>query len=123
SGLRDAARDIAERAAGSGSGDFVAQVAAELPLHAIANLLGVPAEERLKLFHWTNEMVGDEDPEFAESEALASAGELMFYGMQLAAHKAEYPGDDIVTQLITADVDGHKLSDEEFGLFMVTLTV
>ncbi len=68
-------------------------------------------------------MVGDEDPEFAESEALASAGELMFYGMQLAAHKAEHPGEDIVTQLITADVDGHKLSDEEFGLFMVTLTV
>jgi cholest-4-en-3-one 26-monooxygenase len=48
---------------------------------------------------------------------------LMFYGMQLAAHKADHPGDDIVTALITADVDGHKLSDEEFGLFMVTLTV
>jgi cholest-4-en-3-one 26-monooxygenase len=48
---------------------------------------------------------------------------LMFYGMQLAAHKADHPGDDIVTQLIEADVDGHKLSDEEFGLFMVTLTV
>ena len=31
--------------------------------------------------------------------------------------------DDIVTQLIEADVDGHKLSDEEFGLFLVTLTV
>jgi cholest-4-en-3-one 26-monooxygenase len=54
---------------------------------------------------------------------LASAGELMFYGMQLAAYKADHPGDDIVTQLIAADVDGHKLSDEEFGLFLVTLTV
>ena len=47
----------------------------------------------------------------------------MFYGMQLGAHKADHPGDDIVTQLIEADVDGHNLSDEEFGLFMVTLTV
>jgi cholest-4-en-3-one 26-monooxygenase len=101
----------------------VAQVASELPLQAIAGLLGVTFEDRSKLFHWTNQMVGDEDPEFAGSEALASAGELMFYGMQLAAHKAEHPGDDIVTQLITADVDGQKLSDEEFGLFMVTLTV
>src|SRR5271163_2644856 len=62
-------------------------------------------------------------PEFAGSKALESAGELMFYGMQLAADKADHPGDDIVTHLITADVDGHKLSDEEFGLFMVTLTV
>jgi len=117
------ARRIVADAAAAGAGDFVAQVSSELPLQAIAGLLGVPFEDRSKLFHWTNNMVGDEDPEFAESEALASAGELMFYGMQLAAGKAEHPGDDIVTQLIAADVDGHKLSDEEFGLFMVTLTV
>ena len=122
-GLSQAARDIAENAAATGSGDFVHQVAAELPLHAIANLLGVPAEDRMKLFHWTNEMVGDEDPEFAESEALASAGEVMFYGMQLAALRSESPGDDIVTTLVQADVDGQKLTDDEFGLFMVTLTV
>ena len=121
--LAERARRIVADAAKAGTGDFVAQVAGELPLQAIAGLLGVPFEDRSKLFHWTNEMVGDEDPEFAESEALVSAGELMFYGMQLAAHKADNPGDDIVTQLITADVDGHKLSDEEFGLFMVTLTV
>lgn len=122
-GLREAARGIAENAAASGSGDFVQQVAAELPLHAIANLLGVPTEDRMKLFHWTNEMVGDEDPEFAESEALASAGQVMLYGTQLAAHRADNPGDDIVTKLVEADLDGHKLSDDEFGLFMVTLTV
>jgi cholest-4-en-3-one 26-monooxygenase len=121
--LAQRARRIVTDAAAAGSGDFVAQVSSELPLQAIAGLLGVPFEDRSKLFHWTNEMVGDEDPEFAESEALASAGELMFYGMQLAAYKADHPGDDIVTQLIAADVDGHKLSDEEFGLFLVTLTV
>jgi cholest-4-en-3-one 26-monooxygenase len=118
-----ARRIVAEAAATAGTGDFVAQVASELPLQAIAGLLGVPFEDRSKLFHWTNNMVGDEDPEFAGSPALESAGELMFYGMQLAAYKADHPGDDIVTHLITADIDGHKLSDEEFGLFMVTLTV
>jgi cholest-4-en-3-one 26-monooxygenase len=121
--LAQRARRIVADAAAAGAGDFVVQVAGELPLQAMAGLLGVPFEDRSKLFHWTNKMVGDEDPEFAESEALASAGELMFYGMQLAADKSDHPGDDIVTQLITADVDGHKLSDEEFGLFMVTLTV
>lgn len=117
------ARRIVEEAAAAGTGDFVAQVSSELPLQAIAGLLGVPFDDRSKLFHWTNNMVGDEDPEFAGSPALESAGELMFYGMQLAAYKAEHPDEDIVTQLVTADVDGHKLSDEEFGLFMVTLTV
>jgi cholest-4-en-3-one 26-monooxygenase len=121
--LTERARRIVVDAAAAGSGDFVAQVASELPLQLIAGLLGVPHEDRAKLFDWTNKMVGDEDPEFGGTEALMSAGELMFYGMQLAADKAEHPGDDIVTQLITADVDGHKLSDDEFGLFMVTLTV
>ena len=122
-GLSQAAREIAESAAAAGSGDFVQQVAAGLPLHAIANLLGVPPEDRMTLFHWTNEMVGDEDPEFAESEALAAAAQVMSYGMHLAAERADSPGDDIVTTLINADIDGQKLSDDEFGLFMVTLTV
>jgi len=122
-GLNQAAREIAESAAAAGSGDFVQQVAAGLPLHAIANLLGVPPEDRMTLFHWTNEMVGDEDPEFAESEALAAAAQVMSYGMQLAAERADNPGDDIVTTLINADLDGQKLSGDEFGLFMVTLTV
>ncbi len=121
--LTDRARRIVADALATGAGDFVAQVSSELPLQAITGLLGVPTEDQSKLFHWTNEMVGDEDPEFAESEALASAGELMWYGMQLAADKAEHPGDDIVTQLVQADVDGHKLTEEEFGLFLVTLTV
>src|SRR6202046_2143274 len=103
-----------EAAATAGTGDFVAQVASLLPLQAIAGLLGVPFEDRSKLFHWTNNIGGDEEPEFAGSPALESAGELMFYGMQLPSYKAAHPGDDIVTHLITADIDGHKLSDEEF---------
>ncbi|GAC1401235.1 MAG: cytochrome P450 [Mycobacterium sp.] len=121
--LSRAAREIAEAAVSSGTGDFVKQVSSELPLYAIAGLLGVPAQDRPKLFKWTNEMVGDEDPEFAESESLASAAEVMSYGMRLAALKADDPGDDIVTKLIEADIDGQKLSTDEFGLFMVTLTV
>ena len=106
--LTQRARQIVADAATAKTGDFVAQVASELPLQLIAGLLGVPFEDRSKLFHWTNQMVGDEDPEFAGSKALESAGELMFYGMQLAADKADHPGDDIVTHLITADVDGRR---------------
>ena len=71
------------------SGDFVLQVACELPLQAIAGLLGVPLEDRGKLFDWTNQMIGDEDPEFAEYDSLDSAAELIWYAMQLAARKAE----------------------------------
>jgi cholest-4-en-3-one 26-monooxygenase len=121
--LGERARRITTRAAAAGSGDFVRQVACELPLQAIAGLLGVPLEDYDKLFDWTNNMIGSDDPEFADNDALTSAGELMWYAMQLAARKAEEPGDDIVTALVMADADGQRLSDAEFGMFVVTLAV
>jgi cholest-4-en-3-one 26-monooxygenase len=121
--LAERARRIVTDAAAAGSGDFVLQVARELPLQAIAALLGVPPQDRGKLFDWSNKMIGSDDPEFAEHDALASAGELMWYAMQLAARKAEEPGDDIVTTLVRADADGQRLSDAEFGMFVVTLGI
>ena len=117
------AQDIARTAAAEGSGDFVEQVACELPLQAIAGLLGVPLEDRKKLFDWSNQMVSDDDPEFAHHDNGTASVELIMYAMQLAALRAEEPGDDIVTKLIQADVEGHKLSDDEFGFFMVLLAV
>ena len=119
--LGERAQRIAQRAAEEGSGDFVLQVAAELPLQAIAGLLGVPPEDRGKLFDWSNQMIGSDDPEFAHYNSLTSAGEMMWYAMQLAARKAEEPGDDIVTTLIQADAEGQRLSEAEFGMFVVTL--
>ncbi len=121
--LNERAQRIAAQAAEEGSGDFVLQVARELPLQAIAELLGVPLEDRDKLFDWTNQMIGgDDDPEFAEYNSLQSTAELIWYAMQLAAQKAEEPGDDIVSTLIDADADG-QLTEAEFGMFVVTLTV
>ncbi len=124
--LSERAQRITTRAAAEGSGDFVRQVACELPLQAIAGLLGVPQEDYDKLFDWTNNMIGSDDPEFAGNDALTSAGELMWYAMQLATRKAEEPGSesqDIVTTLIQADTDGQRLSEAEFGMFVVTLAV
>ena len=117
------AQNIAKSAAAAGAGDFVEQVSCELPLQAIAGLLGVPIEDRKKLFDWSNQMVSDDDPEFAHYDNRNAATELIMYAMQLAAQRAEQPGEDIVTKLVEADVDGHKLSDDEFGFFMVLLAV
>jgi cholest-4-en-3-one 26-monooxygenase len=121
--LNDRAQNIAKAAAAEGSGDFVEQVACELPLQAIAGLLGVPQNDRDKLFRWSNEMTGNEDPEFAHIDAKASSVELIMYAMKMAEEKAKNPGNDIVTTLINADIDGEKLSDDEFGFFMVMLAV
>ncbi|WP_198421217.1 cytochrome P450 [Mycobacterium intracellulare] len=117
------AQNIAKTAASSGCGDFVEQVSCELPLQAIAGLLGVPQEDRDKIFRWSNEMTGNEDPEYAHIDPAMSSAELIMYAMKMAEERAKNPGDDIVTQLIQADIDGEKLSDDEFGFFVVMLAV
>ena len=121
--LRLRARDIAKRAAAEGSGDFVEQVSCELPLQAIAGLMGVPQEDRMKLFEWSNQMVGDQDPEYGRNDPTAASVELIMYGMQMAAERGKNPGDDLVTKLVQADVEGHKLTDDEFGFFVILLAV
>jgi len=121
--LHERAQKIAAEAAAAGSGDFVEQVSCELPLQAIAGLLGVPQEDRGKIFDWSNEMTGNDDPEYAHVDPKMSSIELISYAMKMAEDRAKNPGDDIVTQLIEADIDGEKLSDDEFGFFVVMLAV
>lgn len=121
--LNERAQRIVEAAATAGCGDFVEQVSCELPLQAIAGLMGVPQEDRKKLFHWSNQMVGDQDPEFADNDAISASVELIMYGMQMAAEKTNNPGPDLVTTLVQADVDGHKLSEDELGFFVILLAV
>lgn len=84
---------------------------------------GRPQEDRKKLFDWSNQMVGDQDPEFAANDAIGASVELIMYGMQMAADRVANPGDDLVTKLVQADVEGHKLSDDEFGFFVILLAV
>jgi cholest-4-en-3-one 26-monooxygenase len=124
--LREALAARAERivraALDKGSGDFVADVAAELPLQAIAELLGIPQEDRHKIFAWSNEMVGFDDPDYG-GDGPAAAAELVGYAMAMAEQRRGCPRDDIVTKLVHAQVDGGQLSADEFGLFMILLAV
>jgi cholest-4-en-3-one 26-monooxygenase len=121
--LDQRAQNIVKAAAAEGSGDFVEQVSCELPLQAIAGLMGVPLDDRKKLFDWSNQMVGEMDPEFANNDGLTASVELITYGMQLAAERADKPGEDLVTKLVQADVEGHRLSEDEFGFFVILLAV
>src|SRR5690349_1437204 len=121
--LAERARTIVGAAAAERSGDFVEQVSCELPMQAIAGLMGVPQEDRKKLFDWSNQMVGDQDPEFASNDAISASVQLIMYSMNMAAERSANPGEDLVTKLVQADVEGHKLSDDEFGFFVVLLAV
>jgi cholest-4-en-3-one 26-monooxygenase len=116
------ARRIVQTALDEGTGDFVTDVACELPLQAISELMGVPQEDRKQLFHWTNQMVGYDDPEFAKAGTMA-AMELIGYAMEMAEDRKAHPRDDIVTKLVNAQLDGEGLTSDEFGYFVVMLAV
>jgi cholest-4-en-3-one 26-monooxygenase len=128
SNLRDAltkrAQLIVLKAMEEGTGDFVTDIACELPLQAIAELIGVPQEDRKKIFQWSNTMIGYDDPELGGQEAGAMAAmELIGYAMEMAEDRKACPRDDIVTKLIDAQVDGEGLSSDEFGYFVILLAV
>jgi len=116
------AEQIVLDAVAQGEGNFVEQVAAELPLQAIAELLGVPQEDRGKLFEWSNQMLSYEDPE-VEGDQMVAFMEILAYAMAMADERRKNPKDDIVTRLISADVDGRGLTDDEFGFFVILLAV
>ncbi len=123
--IRGIAADIVDQAAARGSCDFVVDVAAELPLQVIAEMMGVPREDRHKVFEWSNRMIGSEDPEYSVTaeDAMTAGVEMFNYANDLAARKRANPTDDIVSTLLTAEVEGEHLTDLEFDMFFELLAV
>jgi cholest-4-en-3-one 26-monooxygenase len=123
--FREVARDILDRAVEGGSCEFVEDVAAELPLIAICELMGVPIEKRSRLFELTNIMIGMDDPELAttEEEGTMAMMEMFMLAQELAAQHRANPGDDIVGVLLNGTVEDEPLTDDEFCYFFLLLIV
>ncbi len=115
---------IVDEAVAAGEGDFVTLCAAELPLVVIADLIGVPYEDRHKLFDWTNRMISSADPDGpGQEDARAASIELITYAYELGTQHKLNPTDDIITKLVSPDDNGQELSDLEFALFFMLLSV
>jgi len=121
--LAGRATNIIDGVIETGHCDFVTDVAAELPLQAIADIMGVPQEDRGRLFDWSNRMVGLDDPEYASADGTHASAELYAYVNDLARQRRADPRDDIVTVLVNAEVDGDSLTEVEFDMFMLLLTL
>ncbi len=123
--IRAMVKEILDRALEKRECDFVTDIASELPLQVIAQMLGVPFEDRHKLFEWTNRMIGSEDPEYGVSrdESRGAAMEMYMYSNELATQRRTEPRDDIVTALLNADVNGDQLSEMDFNIFFLLLAV
>jgi cholest-4-en-3-one 26-monooxygenase len=123
--MRERTREILDRVAADGECDFVVDVAAELPLQVIADMVGVPQEDRHKIFDWSNRMIGGDDPEYGltEEDRQMASMELYAYASELAAKRRLDPHEDLISILTQAEVDGEQLSELELDLFFLLLSV
>jgi cytochrome P450 len=93
--------------------DFVQKVSAPLPIAVIAWLLGVPECDWKLLFDWTNQLIGNEDPEYSEQGSQRAMVELFTYFSKLVEERRKAPKDDLITLFATAEVGGRKLEPLE----------
>mgnify|MGYP001141555213 CR=1 FL=1 len=121
--FREHARNIIDRVASRGECEFVEEVAAELPLLAILELCGIPAEDRHDFFDWTNTMMFNDDPEMAANKEAAEMAsfQVIEYAMKLAAQHEENPKDDIIGALLKGTQDEDGFNQDEFVWFFLML--
>ena len=113
--LRERSARIVDAAVAAGDCDFLVDVAAELPLQAVARLLGVPQEDRHQLFRWATATLDYSDRDLGQASEVSqqAAGEMYAYGSRLLERKRTEPGDDVMSVAATAVIDGEPLSPME----------
>jgi cholest-4-en-3-one 26-monooxygenase len=123
--VRDIAAKIVDDIVKKGKCDFVTDVAVELPLQVIAELIGIPQKDRHQIFEWSNQMIAVGDPEYAPTMDVATkaAAEIFAYCTTLTAERREDPKDDLLTVLLNAEIDGEHLEDMELNMFFLLLAV
>ena len=120
SAIRAAVTALIDDVIEKGECDFVDDIAVELPLRVIADMLGVPQDDRRQLFEWTNTLsraAATADPQLGMGALLEIGG----YMNGITAERKANPGDDLVSRMITAEVDGQSLSEAEVTFFFALL--
>jgi cholest-4-en-3-one 26-monooxygenase len=120
---------IIDRVIERGECDFVEDIAAPLPMEVICEMMGVPKEDRRRIYEIGNRMVGFDDPELGGVELRehgdyqAASAEMFLYAGKLKERARAHPGADLATVLLDAEVDGEKLSDLDFNSFFLLLAI
>ena len=109
------AHELLDRFAGRGAGDLVADFTRRFPFLVISRFLGIPIPDEDKLLHWAQKLIEFPwDPE----GALAGSREFTDYLRVLVAERRARPGEDLLSELATAEVSGERLADEEIFSFV-----
>ena len=123
--IRAEARAIVDAVARKGSAEFVEDLAMNLPMILICELMGIPREDRRKVFDWSNRMIGFDDPDLGGK--LGSGDDprvqMWLYSNQLAAQKREHPDDTLMSKFVNGEVDGEKISELQLNNFFLLLAI
>ncbi len=105
--------------------EFVAEVAARIPMWSISELMGVPDADRQRLYELSHCLIDDQDPEVAPTPETSMEASIEIYGYasEMAARERANPTGSLTSRLLEAEVDGRKLTDLEFTLFFMFLIV
>jgi len=117
--LRSRAVAIIDAALAKADCDFLVDVAAELPLQAVAQVVGVPQEDRHQVLNWANVTLDYEDREVGEATARTqqASAEMFAYGGTLLENKRREPADDLLSVVSHGLIDGEPLTDIEQHMF------
>ena len=129
--VQRAASAIVDDVIGKGECDIVTEVAAKLPLKIICDMMGIPPSQYEFVFDRSNVILGAGDAEYVPQDdinqiiaAILTAGqELSLMVQELGRERQADPTHDLTSALVTAEVDGERLSDAELGSFFILLVV
>src|SRR5207247_4071262 len=106
--------ELIDTVAPLGRCDFVRDLAAPLPMILIAEMLGVPPEDRDVLQHWSDVLIsGADGPENVTDEVMATAVDFYTYCAEIIEARRKEPRDDLISLLVHAEIDGEALSQDE----------
>jgi cytochrome P450 len=123
------AKVVVSELAEAGSGvDFVEHCASKLPLRTLSDMMGIPDSERIQVMDDAGALISASDPIWLGGRQplevmFTAAGRLHQVASTLAAERRSNPGDDLITNLVQAEIDGQRLTDAEIAAFFVLLAV
>ncbi|WP_197321912.1 cytochrome P450 [Saccharomonospora sp. NB11] len=100
----------------AGTFDFATQVADQIPMNTICDLLSIPAEDRPDLLRWNKMALSSDHADASELDALEARNEILLYFMDVAQERRSMPGDDVISMLATAELDGKPLTLDEIAV-------
>ncbi len=122
--IRELAVHYVERFRERGECDFVAEFAGKLPMDVVSEMLGVPESDRDMLRGWADQVLHREEGVMGLPEASAqAAAKLYAYYVELLKERKQKPGDDLVSALIAAELEGERLSDQEVIGFLFLMVI